>query len=219
MIEYNEILKKCKLFYDISDDDRKELLKCLEACSKKYKKDEFIIHSGEKITDVSIVLNGSVHIIKEDFWGTRYLLMAATAGEVFGETFPFAQTNLSPVSVLCNEDSEILSINFRKVITTCPSACVFHTKLIHNMIKMLAVRNVALTQKIEVIMKKTTREKLLSYLSAEAIKNQNDSFLIPFNRQQLADYLSVDRSAMSAELSKMQSEGLISYSKNHFKLF
>ena len=164
------------------------------------------------------MLTGNVHVIQEDFWGNRTILANIEPGELFGEAFSCAGLDKLPVSVLAVQDSEVLMIDYRKIITTCSSSCVFHTALIHNMLRILADKNVMLTQKMELLTKNTTREKLLAYLSLQAQQAGSTKFNIPFNRQGLADYLSVDRSAMSAELSKMQKDGVLVYKKNRFEL-
>ena len=139
-------------------------------------------------------------------------------GQLFGEAFACADLKILPVSVFSAEDSEIMLIDYRKIITTCSNTCSFHSKLIYNMLRIVANKNIILSQKIEFISKRTTKEKLLAYLSSEAKKAGSNSFSIPFSRQELADFLSVDRSAMSAELCKLRDSGVIEFNKNKFVL-
>jgi CRP-like cAMP-binding protein len=139
-------------------------------------------------------------------------------GGLFGEAFACAGAENLPVGVMAAEESEILLMNHERMLTSCPSACAFHTALIRNLTRILAEKNVILTQKLEHVTRRTTREKLLSYLSARAKLAKGNVFDIPFSRQELADYLSVERSAMSAELSRMRNEGLLRYKRNHFEL-
>ncbi len=212
------ILKNSPLFIGIEEENIEFLLQCLLATEKSYKKNQSIFMAGEKANTMGIVLTGKVHVVQEDFWGNRNILANIGEGELFGETFSCSQVKKIPVSVIAIENSKVLLVDYLKVITTCPTSCVFHTRLIQNMVEILAQKNVLLTRKMEILTKGTTREKLLAYLSLEAQKKGRGDFLIPFNRQELADYLSVDRSALSKELSKMQGEGILHYKKNFFEL-
>ncbi len=212
------ILKKCSLFDTIDENQIKSMLSCLVASENSFEKNEFIYQTGDRVSKIGIILSGSINIIKEDFWGNRSIISHISIGDLFGESFSFSGNNKITMDVLSNEKTEVLFIDYGKIITTCSSACEFHTTLIRNMLKILANKNVTLTGKMEHLTKRTTKEKLLSYLSEQSIKYESNSFTIPFNRQELADYLSVERSAMSNELSKMRNEGLISYNKNNFIL-
>ena len=218
MKNYLSVIKKSPLFSGITGEETEDMLGCLSAQHKKYKKGQFIFRTGETISAVGMVLSGSVHIIKEDFWGNRTIIAEVSPGSLFGETFACLKSEALGVSVLAAEHSEIIFLDVQRIMTVCTSACEFHTRLIRNLLSVLAEKNMMLTKKIEHIAKRTTREKLLSYLSAESLKNNNASFEIPFNRQQLADYLCVDRSAMSNELCKLRDEGMLTFEKNNFSL-
>lgn len=218
MEKYFEIIKKCPLFLDIEEKELDELLKCLLAYTKQFRNNDFIFSVGQPVSHIGIVLSGKVHVIQEDFWGNRTILAQIGSRGLFGEAFSSAGIEKMPVSVVATSDCEILFIDYKRIITTCSAACVFHTGLIKNMMKILAAKNIMLTQKMEFVTRKTTREKLIAFLSAQAQKSASSKFVIPFNRQQLADYLSVDRSAMSNELSKMKDQGIIIYHKNEFEL-
>jgi CRP-like cAMP-binding protein len=213
-----EILKRSALFCGIEEKNIESMLKCLSAREAEYKKDAFILSAGDVPTEVGIVLSGSVNIINEDYWGNRTIISKISGGELFAESFSCSDTDKLPVSVVTSEKTEVLFIDYKRIITTCTSACVFHTALINNMMRILANRNILLTQKMEYTANRTTREKLLSYLSAQAIAAKSSAFAIPFNRQELADYLCVDRSAMSNELCKLRDDGMLSFRKNQFKL-
>ncbi|GHT78310.1 cyclic nucleotide-binding protein [Actinomycetota bacterium] len=216
-----ETLQNCPLFLDIDKQDILPLLDCLKSVQKTHKKNSFVFRAGDKATTVGIVLKGNVHVMQEDFWGNRTILANIESGGVFAEAFSCSQTNTLPISVIAASAAEVLLLDYQRIITSCSSACAFHTKLIKNMLKILAGNNIRLTQKMEHITQRTTRQKLLSYLSEQAKlakANKANSFYIPFDRQQLADYLSVDRSALSNELSKMRQDGLLLYHKNHFEL-
>lgn len=159
-----------------------------------------------------------MHVIREDFWGKRKIVSRIDPGGLFGEAFACAGTESLPVSVMAAEDSEVLFINCRRITTPCEQVCSFHIDLSRNLALLLAEKNIALIQKMEYITQPTTREKLLAYLSEQARLAGEKTFEIPFNREELADYLSVERSAMSAELSKMRKDGLIIFRKNRFEL-
>jgi CRP-like cAMP-binding protein len=139
-------------------------------------------------------------------------------GELFAEAFVCGGVQKLPVSVMAAEPSEIMRLDFNKITRACSSACNFHTGLIQNMIAILAHKNILLMEKIECLTQRSTRAKVLSYLSAVAKRHKNGIITIPFNRQELADYLSVDRSALSAELCRMRDEGLVAFHKNKFHI-
>lgn len=218
MEAYMTLLKKTCLFSGINDEDISTMLNCLSARIASYQKEEFILHTGDLVDQVGMVLSGSVLIIKEDFWGNRSILSEISPGSLFAETYACIGTTPLEVSTVASSDCQVLFLDFQKLLTTCSSACHFHTRLIHNLLSTLAQKNRILTKKLEHMSQKTTRDKLLSYLSAESLKAKSPSFTIPFNRQQLADYLSVDRSAMSSELGKLRKEGILDYNKNTFLL-
>jgi CRP-like cAMP-binding protein len=218
MKNYLEIIKTNPLFQNINDDETASLLKCLCGRIEGYEKNSYIFMEGGKVADIGLVISGRAHIIKDDHWGNRTILAQLSFGEMFGEAFAFAGEEISPVSVIAVDSCQILLINFNKILHTCPSPCGHHTTLINNLIKILAKKNVLLTHKIQFITQKKTREKLLAYLSNQEKKAKSSTFTIPFNRQELADFLSIDRSAMSSELSKMRNEGILEFDKNHFTL-
>lgn len=156
--------------------------------------------------------------MQEDYWGNRAIVERVAAGGLFGEALSCAEIERLPASVLAAEDAQILQIDYRRIVTSCSSACGFHSALIRNMIGILASHNVMLAQKMKHLTQHGTRAKVLSYLSAQAQQAQSNSFDIPFNRQELADYLSVDRSALSDTLSRMQREGVLRFRRNRFTL-
>lgn len=219
MTNYLPVFMKCPLFSGIETDKIDTILPCLQASVHKAEKNSFILSEGDRVETVGLVLSGSVHIINEDYWGRKDILSQLGPGELFAESFSCAQAERLPVSVYAAETTDYMLLNCRKIITTCSNACVFHAQLIANMMQIMARKNILLMQKIEQLSKRSTREKLLAYLSAQAQKTGKNSFSIPFNRQELADYLSVDRSAMSSELGKMRTEGLLDFERNQFRLF
>lgn len=213
-----KLVKRTALFDGIEENEMAAMLDCLSATTKSYKKGQIIYRPGDTISSVGAVLSGSVHIIKEDFWGNRSILSQLGAGQLFGETYAALPSAPLEVSVYAAESCEVLFLDIRKIISACPSACEFHARLTRNLLAVTAQRNLLLTRKLEYMAQRTTREKLLAYLSAESQRRKSAAFEIPFNRQQLADYLSVDRSAMSNELCKLRNEGILRFERNRFEL-
>ena len=210
-------LSRCPLFSGFSTDEMEKLLGCLAARSRQFRKNSPVFSDGA-VPDLGVVLTGSVHVAREDFWGNRTIVERFGPGEVFGEAFSFGEVRKLPVSVMAAEKSELLLLNCQRLITTCSSACAFHSSLVKNLLRELALKNLTLMRKMELITRKTTREKLLAYLSSQARLCGAPAFTIPFDRQELADYLSVDRSAMSAELCRMRDAGILRFHKNRFEL-
>lgn len=206
------------LFEGISSGEAEAMLQCLSAVRKDYKKGGYIFHRGDSIRSIGVVATGAVEIINEDYWGRRQILNYVTEGQLFGESYACTQGEPLMVSAVAAAQTEILFLDINHILTACPAACTFHTRLIRNLLSILSGHNLMLTRKINHMSQKTIREKLLSYLSWQAAQQGSRTFSIPFNRQQLADYLSIDRSALSAELSKMQKDELLSYQKNQFTL-
>lgn len=211
------ILKKSPLFAGVAEGEISSIMACLSASERDYKKGEYVFGCGENISSMGLVLNGAIHILKDDFWGTRTIIGEASEGELFGEAYACAIKELLEVDVVAAQDCKILFLDVAHILTTCSSACEFHTRMIRNLLSVLAQKNLMLTRKIDHMAKRTTREKLLSYLSAESKKAGGGVFEIPFNRQQLADYLCVDRSAMSGELGKLKEKGLIDFDRSKFR--
>lgn len=218
MLWYLNIINKSPLFEGISDGELESLLGCLGAKTKTYARGQFILRPGDRTSSLGMMLSGSVHVVKEDFWGNRGILFKATPAQIFAETYACVQSEPLTVGVEAAEACEILFLDVGSVLNTCPNTCGFHARLIRNLINALAEKNLMLTRKIEHMAQRSTRDKLLSYLSAHAQQSGCPAFDIPLNRQQLADYLCVDRSAMSSELCRLRDEGVLTFSKNHFEL-
>ena len=217
-MEYIKIIKNIELFSGIDETDLSALLACLSARNAHFEKGSIIFLSGERIRSFGIVLSGQVQIYQEDYYGNRSILGHVGPGGLFAESFACAEVQELPVSVQASAESELLFIDCTRIASPCANACAFHASLIRNLLNMIAKKNIALTQKIEFTAKRTTREKLLAYLSAEARRAKSSHFEIPFNRQELADYLAVDRSALSAELGKLRDDDVLKFSKNQFEL-
>ncbi len=218
MHEYLDILKASALFEQISEDEIIRLLTCLNANIRAFLRGEAVLRAGEQVKDIGIVLSGRVLVFRDGFLGERMLLAQFSKGELFAEALAFARIKELPVSVEALEKCEILFLERKRLLETCQSSCSFHIKLVRNMMGVLAEKSILLSSKIRHISKRTTREKLLSYLYEQASIFGSAQFIIPFSRQELADYLCVDRSAMSNELSKLQQEGILSFHKSAFKL-
>ena len=218
MEKYIDILKKCILFEGVSHEDLPSMLLCLSARVIKAKRGEYIFCEGDEAQNVGILLKGEAQIIRDDFFGNRSILAIIVDGELFGESFACAGVKELPVSVVASADCEVMLIDCTRIMTTCTSACRFHNQIIHNLIHVLARKNLAFNKKIEITSRRTTREKLMAYLLSQAKLNGADSFKIPFDRQELADYLGVERSAMSKEIGRMKADGLIECDKSWFKL-
>ena len=219
MKNYIHILKKTKLFAGVGDDEISAMLSCLGARLYNYKKGEYVLRQGEHLSDIIVLVEGNLHIQKDDYWGNRSILGQVDVGEMFGEAYVAPESGALLNDVVATENSTVIFFDVRKIVTTCSSGCRFHYMIVQNMFFAISDKNRKLVQKLGHMSKRTTREKLISYLSEESKKQNSSNFTIPFNRQQLADFLSVDRSAMSNELCKMRDEGLIEFDKNYFKLF
>ncbi|MBQ8600607.1 MAG: Crp/Fnr family transcriptional regulator [Clostridia bacterium] len=218
MKEYFGILRKCPLFEQIGDEDLTALLDCLGARIVKYNKKATVITEGEPAKNIGIVLSGAVQILRMDYFGNRSILSELGPAEMFGESFACAGLKEIPVQAVANEQSELLFLDCDRIMHPCCSACGFHQQLIYNLIKDIATKNLQFHQKMEIISKRTTREKLMTYLLLQAKKAGSNLFTIPFDRQELADYLEVDRSGLSAEIGKLRREGFLESRKNQFKL-
>lgn len=196
------------LFRGVPAEELPALLARASARTCAFQKGELLLRRGDVTRRLGLVLEGSVHIIREDFWGNRSIVGLAGPGEVFAESY-----------ALAGEPLEV------SVLAAAPGAALFleadgltDARLTANLLHLLARKNLMLTRKMRHMARRTTRDKLLSYLSAQALAAGSSEFDIPMDRQQLADYLAVDRSAMSAALGKLRDEGVLTFRKNHFRL-
>lgn len=216
--KYFGILEQCPLFSGITREELSRMLGCLDARVAFFDKKYTVFAEGTPAKYVGVLLSGGAQTERVDYEGNRNLLSSIAPGEVFGEAFACAEMRAIPVSVVATEPSEVLLLDCNHILRTCTKGCSFHQKLIFNLMKDLALKSLAFHQKLEVTSKRTTREKLMTYLSHMAQKTGKRSFDIPFDRQALADYLEVDRSGLSAEISKLTREGILRSRKKHFEL-
>ena len=205
------------IFDGIDKNSISSLLCCLQAETKKYGKGEYILNAGGYTESVGLIASGSALVIQEDFWGNRNIISRITTGQLFGEAFACSDEALN-VSVISEEPCSVLWLSVTRMLTSCPASCEHHSRMIRNLISSLAQNNLRLNEKLTHMGRRSTRDKLLSYLSAEARRTGCHEFDIPFDRQQLADYLCVERSAMSNELSKLKKAGVLTFYKHHFIL-
>ena len=212
------LIGRSPLFANIDAADLAPMLQCLGARKRTFPKGSYLFRVGDRTTAMGIMLEGSVRLEKEDYWGNRTILASFGPGQSFAEVYACEPGLPLDLNVVAAEDALVLLMDVRRVTSLCPASCAFHARLVRNLLGIVARRAHALTRKIEHTSQRTTRAKLLSYLSDQAEAAHASRFVIPFDRQELADYLSVDRSAMCAELSRMRKEGIIDFHKNVFEL-
>lgn len=218
MRKYIPVLKRTQLFAGVGEEEILAMLDCLQATIRTYKKGEYVFRQGGHVEDISVLAEGRLSIQRDDYWGNRSIISMVEPGEMFGEAYAAPDSGVMINAVAAVEDSAVIFFNVKKILSICSSACRFHSLVVQNLFFAISEKNRKLMRKLSHMSKRTTREKLLSYLSDEAKRQNKASFEIPFNRQQLADFLSVDRSAMSSELGKMRNEGILSFQKNRFTL-
>ena len=218
MQKYLPILRSCPFFNGMRDEEILSILRCVQASMVTRPRGAYILRAGDTTEVMGLVLSGSVLILQEDLWGHRNILSKCTAGDFFGEPYAATSGAVLNVNAVAEDDCQLLFLNVKRLLMSCPTACGHHQKLIRNLVSVLANRLLVFNDKITHVSKRSTREKLLSYLSTESVRQASLSFDIPFDRQQLADYLCVDRAAMSVELSKLQKEGILKTKRRHFEL-
>ena len=219
MEQYLFILRNSPFFQGMTEEEILSVLHCVNATVQHKKKDEYILRVGDRTESIGLVLRGSVLVLQEDLWGHRNIIHRIGPGEYFAEPFAATAGSVLNVSVVADEDSEIMLLNMERFLKTCPHACAHHGRMVRNLVSVMAKRVLDLNEKLTHMAKRSTREKLLSYLSAESMRQGKLAFTIPYDRQQLADYLSVERAAMSVELGKLQKEGLLKTNRNYFELY
>ncbi|MBO5197725.1 MAG: Crp/Fnr family transcriptional regulator [Lachnospiraceae bacterium] len=218
MKEFFPVLRNCSLFDGIEDENLSGLLACLGAKVTAYHKHQTIVREGEPAKYVGILLTGAAQLVREDYYGNRSIMARIEPTDLFGESFACAGIPALPVSVAASEDCQVMLIDCRRITMSCTNACAFHSRMIYNLLQVVSKKNLAFHQKLEILSQRTTREKLMTYLLAQAKLHHSNTFTIPYDRQSLADYLGVERSAMSAEISKLRRDGVIACEKSTFRL-
>ncbi len=218
MKNFLSVIKTSQLFSGISEAELNEMLSCLEAREVSFPKDTFLLRVGEKAESIGLVLSGSVLVIQEDIWGNRNILSKAGQGQTFAAAYACAAGSVLNVSVVSETPVTVMLFNVNRILNVCPSACSHHSRIVRNLLGELAEKNLRFSEKLTHMGQRTTRAKLMSYLSAQAQRKGKYEFDIPFSRQQLADYLAVERSGLSLELGKMKKEEILDFHKNHFIL-
>ena len=206
------------LFHGIKPEELEAMLGCIGYHIGTFKKGDIVAFEGDHLKHIGILISGAVDMVKEDLWGNKTMLLRMRKDELFGETFACGSDRISVVTFIVSDDAKILFVPFDRVMHSCTMACQFHHRLIENMVKVIADKNRDLMQKVDVVSKRTIREKLLAYLSIQAQLQNSRYFQIPLGRVELAEYLCVDRSALTRELAKMKADGLIDYDKNCFRI-
>ena len=218
MKDFFPVIRSSPLFSGISGEEIAAMLSCLQAETKEFPKDAFVLRAGDTAESIGLVLSGSVLVLQEDVWGNRNILSKAGPGQTFAAAFACAPGARLNASVLAESPVTAMFLNVKRLLNVCPSACVHHNRMIRNLLGELAEKNLRFSEKLAHMGQRTTRSKLMSYLSAEAQRLGRTEFDIPFSRQQLADYLGVERSGLSLELGKMRDEGLLDFRKSYFVL-
>lgn len=218
MKEFFSVIRSSLLFSGISEQEFSSMQTCLKAENKNFPKGAFVLRAGDTAESIGLVLSGNVLIVQEDIWGNRNILSKAGLGQTFAAAYACAIGSRLNVSVIAETPVTVMFLNVKRILNVCPSACSHHSRIIRNLLGELAEKNLRLNEKLTHIGQRTTRSKIMSYLSAEAQRLGTYEFDIPFSRQQLADYLGVERSGLSLELGKMRSEGLLDFRKSHFVL-
>lgn len=218
MEKYLPVLTRSALFAGVTESETAAMLACLGAREKGCAKGGHVLEPGDRLEHLCVVVEGSLQIHRDDSWGNRSVIGHVGPGELFGEAYLAEERCPFPNDVVALEDSTVVFLHARKVMTVCPSACPFHARVVRNLVFVLSEKNRQLMNKLTHMSRRTTREKLLSFLSEKAMEQGCRSFSISFDRQQLADYLCVDRSAMSKELGRMRDEGLVRFHRSTFEL-
>ena len=218
MKDFFDILRECPLFDRIGDESLKEMLGCLNAKERSYKKGDAVFAEGDKAKYLGIVLEGSVQLVRVDYYGNRSILANIEPPQLFGEAFACAGLKSLPVDAVAAADTKILLLDAQRIARPCGNACPCHGQTILNLLHIVAKKNLVLHQKIEITSKRSTREKLMTYLLLQAKKAKSHTFTVPYDRQELADYLEVDRSGLSAEISKLRNEKVLVCRRSTFTL-
>ena len=218
MKQFLPVLSCSPLMKGITPEETLRLLTCLDSQLISFQKGNIILQQDDPAKYFGIVLAGSVQVLRGDMHGSHTIIAEIQNGELFGETFACAAIPALPVNVLAKTDCTVLLLEHARVIRACSRPCIAHSRMILNLLRLTAQKTLLLNRKLEIVMQRTTRDKLMAYLHAQAQNAGSTRFVIPFDRQELADYLGVERSAMSTELNKLKKAGIIDFHKNEFQL-
>ncbi len=218
MNDFLSVIRSSQLFSGISENELTAMLSCLNAKKEVFPRDTFLLRTGDTTESIGFVLSGNILIIQEDIWGNRNIISKAGPGQTFAAAYACAPGSVLNISVLAETPVTVMFLNVKRILNICPSACAHHSRMIRNLLGELAMKNLHVNEKLTHMGQRTTRSKLMSYFSAEAQRLGKYEFDIPFSRQQLADYLAVERSGLSLELGKMRKDGILDFHKNHFIL-
>ena len=218
MADFIEVLQSCALFDGIDERDLKAMLGCLDGQVRAFGRGEAIFAADSRAEHVGIVLSGAAQIVMDDFYGNRTIQDRVEPGGMFGEAFACAGVERLPVTVEGVRPGRVMVIRLKRITETCSNACEFHNRMVMNLLRAMAAKNLQLNRKIRITSHRTTREKLMAYLMSQARQARSSSFTIPFDLQALADYLCVERSALSAEIGRLRREGVLESEKSHFTL-
>ncbi len=215
---YGTLLQANPLFHNLAPSGIPMVLTHLQATVKSYHKEAYVKSTGDKLDFIALLLTGEVHVLQDDYYGNRSITASISAGSLFAEAFACAGVPALPVDIVAAEDCTVMYLNSNILFHACDGSCQFYHIIIQNLLGIVARKNITLNQKLKYTSRKTTGEKLLSYLNDQAKAKKSNEFTIPFNRQELADYLGVERSAMSAEISKLVKLGILETQRSQFKL-
>lgn len=206
------------LFDRIEPSELAHMLGCIGGFFRTFDAGSYMVLDGDSVECVGVVVDGTVHMVKEDVWGGKTIMAVIEKAQVFGETCVFGTAHQSYVSFVAMEKTEVLLLPFKRVLHTCSKSCAYHQKLVDNMVAVIAHNNQKLTEKLEVTTKRSLRAKILTYLSQEAQKADSKYFTVPLGRLEMAEFLCADRCALTRELTKMRAEGILDYNGNTFRL-
>ena len=213
-----KVLTRTPLFRGITPEEAEGMLSCLQAERKRFEKGAFILREGDRVRSVGLVISGGVNIERDDPWGNRTILGHVDVGQIFAETYACVPGEPLTVNVAAAADSEILFLDVQRMLTVCGNTCAFHGKLVRNLLTVTAEKNLRLSSRMAHIAPKSIRGRVMAYLSELSVRQGGQTVTVPFDRQQMADYLGVERSALSGELSKMRREGILEVHKNVFRI-
>ncbi|MBQ9851947.1 MAG: Crp/Fnr family transcriptional regulator [Ruminiclostridium sp.] len=217
-MDVEKLVAECPLFRQIEPKDLAAMLKCLSARVLTAQRGEFIETTSGGKPLMGVVLEGSVEMISEDYFGKKSILTLLTVGNLFGETYSCLQARNRTVAFRVRDAFRVLILDYDRILHACKLVCRFHHRMIENMVELIAEKNLELIEKLEVTSRTSIREKLLTYLTRQAERTGSLTFTIPMGRTELAEYLCTDRSAMTRELSRLRDEGIISFDKRTFTL-